>query len=246
MKRSWKLNAVTNGILAMVILFIGTVCFSSVTLAVTSSEDNVYRTGKESVSLMFNVYWGTKEVYEILDILDKFSVKSTFFVGGCWADDNVTCVREILSRGHELGNHGYFHKTEQMSVSENTQEIEHTHNLIALTTGYRMKLFAPPSGAYTNETIKAATSLGYYVILWSKDTVDWRDKKASIIYERATKAVAGDLVLMHPMEGTVEALANILSDYKARGLSVTTVSENLGMGGIEWQSASVTTTVFAS
>ena len=54
---------------------------------------------------MFNVYWGTDEIYQILDILDQYTVKSTFFIGGCWADDNVACLREIVRRGHELGNH---------------------------------------------------------------------------------------------------------------------------------------------
>ena len=59
---------------------------------------------------MFNVYWGTDEVYQILDILTEHEAKATFFIGGCWADDNVECLKEIYAQGHEIGNHGYFHK----------------------------------------------------------------------------------------------------------------------------------------
>lgn len=245
MKSSFRLSAITNSILAGIVLMVGTVCFSSVGAVTASTKENVYRNGKNGVSLMFNVYWGTEEVYQILDVLDNFSVKSTFFVGGCWADDHVSCVKEILNRGHEIGSHGYFHKTDQMTVTENQEEISHTHELIRLTTGYQMRLFAPPSGAYTNETLQAASELGYSVILWSKDTIDWRDKNAKLIYERASKAENGDFVLMHPMAETVQALPNIINDYQTRGLSVTTVSENLGIGGIEWQSVNVIATDFA-
>ena len=66
-------------------------------------------------------------------------------------------------------------------------------------------------------------------VLWSNDTIDWRDKDASLVYTRATKNVtAGALVLMHPMPHTVKALPDILKEYKRRGLTAITVGENLG------------------
>ena len=60
--------------------------------------------------LMFNVYENTGVVNGILDVLKDHGAKATFFVGGCWADDNSDTLKRILSEGHELGNHGYFHK----------------------------------------------------------------------------------------------------------------------------------------
>ena len=65
-------------------------------------------------------------------------------------------------------------------------------------------------------------------VLWSKDTIDWRDKNASVIYTRATKNIQkGDFVLMHPMSATADALEDILKYYEAKSLPVLTVSENL-------------------
>ena len=69
-------------------------------------------------------------------------------------------------------------------------------------------------------------------ILWSRDTIDWRDKNAALIYTRATKNVrGGEFVLMHPMEATADALDDILKYYEKQSLSVITVSENLQIKG---------------
>jgi peptidoglycan/xylan/chitin deacetylase (PgdA/CDA1 family) len=64
--------------------------------------------------------------------------------------------------------------------------------------------------------------------MWSKDTIDWRDKDKDLIIKRATKEVrGGDLILMHPKAHTLGALKEIISIYKKIGLKVVTVSENL-------------------
>ena len=69
-------------------------------------------------------------------------------------------------------------------------------------------------------------------ILWSKDTIDWRDKDAKLIYKRATKDVqCGDFILMHPMKETVAALDDILRYYSENSLETVTVSENLQENG---------------
>lgn len=233
-----KLNIATNCALSLLIFSVGFVCLFPVDAAVTTdgSEKNVYRYASEDaggVSLMFNVYWGTDVVYRILDILDEHEAKATFFIGGCWADDNVVCVREILSRGHELGNHGYFHKDHSaLSEAENTEEISNCNRFILLTTGKEMTLFAPPSGAYGKASLAACETLGMKTILWSRDTIDWRDKNSALIYTRATKDIkGGEFVLMHPMEETADALGDILTYYKTCSLRAVTVSENLQDGG---------------
>ena len=223
-----------NIALVMIAAMIGGVCFFRLETTPVSTEENIYRSGnaERSVSLMFNVYWGGEEVLKILDVLDKYGAKSTFFIGGSWADDNISCVKEIIRRGHEIGSHGYFHKDgDQLTLAQNKEEIILCHRLILLATGYEMRLFAPPSGAYGDNTLKAAEELGYKVILWSKDTIDWRDRDANLIYERAKDAHGGDFILMHPTEQTVIALEGLLKHYKKTGLSAVTVSENLGYGG---------------
>ena len=111
-RRSRFVAAITNCILIVIIAVVSTVCFLPKTESVVGVKDEVYYKGAsaDGVSLMFNVYWGTKEVYAILDVLDEYEAKATFFIGGSWADDNVECLKEIASRGHEIGSHGYFHR----------------------------------------------------------------------------------------------------------------------------------------
>ena len=236
--RSVRLKIATNLVMGVLVLSIGALCLApienEVAAEVESSE--IYRSAGESaegVSLMFNVYWGTEEVYRILDTLSAHEAKATFFIGGCWADDNVDCLRAIYADGHEIGNHGYFHKShDKLNLAQNQKEISSCNRFLELALGKKIKLFAPPSGAYNENTLTAVESLGMKTILWSKDTIDWRDKNAALIYTRATKDVkSGDFILMHPMEHTVAALNDILNTYQTKGLKVVTVSENLDIKG---------------
>ncbi len=225
----------SNLALLVIALFIGVVCLYPVSVA-TSAGDGVYRRGTEDsdcVSLLINVYWGTDEVYRMLDTLDEYGAKATFFIGGVWADDNVDCLKEIVARGHEIGSHGYFHKDCTTLTEEQTaEEINLSRRFLLLAAGVEVDLFAPPSGAYNETTVKVCNDLGMKVILWSKDTVDWRDKDESLCYQRATEGVSGgDFILMHPMPATAQALPRILQYYRENGLRAVTVTENLTYGG---------------
>lgn len=228
------MNILSNLVLGTLVISLGALCGFSIeeTMPTDSESALIYRNGNPEqggVSLLFNVYWGTDEVYSILQILEKYGANATFFIGGCWADDNVECLRAIKAKGHEIGNHGYFHKDHaKMNVNQNENEISSCNRFIELALGDAPMLFAPPSGAYNNATLTACQNLQMKTILWSKDTIDWRDKDAKLIYTRATKNVtAGDFILMHPMQKTVEALPNILSYYDSVGLKTFTVSQNL-------------------
>ena len=237
MKRNIRLTVATNVFLAVLLLIVGAICFFPLGVSTAGKlSDRVYYEGnRESnyVSLMFNVYWGTEYIPEILDTLDEYGVKATFFIGGSWADDNAEMLREIVNRGHELGNHGYFHKDQDtLSYEKNVEEIRVCGELVYTLTGVQPTLFAPPSGAYSEDTVNAADALGYKTILWSKDTIDWRDHDRSLIISRATKDVSGgDLILMHPTAETAQALASILLDYSQKGLEEVPVSVNIS--GIE-------------
>jgi peptidoglycan/xylan/chitin deacetylase (PgdA/CDA1 family) len=224
----------TNLAMSVLVLSVGALALAPLEdeITVKGETTEIYRSAGENgtgVSLMFNVYWGTEEVYRILDILSENQAHATFFIGGCWADDNIDCLREIFARGHEIGNHGYFHKDhKKISFQQNREEIANCNRFIELVIGEKPTLFAPPSGAYGNDMITACNAMGMTMILWSKDTVDWRDKDRKVIYERATTNVRkGDFILMHPMSETVSALNDILLYYKNNGLETVSVSDNL-------------------
>ena len=232
--KSKYLSVIINVTLAAIVLVVGFVGFwGGSAAAVSYKSDNLYYGGDENgntVSLTFNVYEGTQVVKQILDILDEHGAKATFFIGGSWADDNIDCVREIYSRGHELGSHGYFHKDHsKMTYEANLEEIRPSIKLLEMICGQKMTLFAPPSGAFSENTLDACGELGLKVIMWSRDTIDWRDKEVSLIVNRATLNLkGGEIILMHPKEQTVKALPTILNYIRENGLVADTVSRNLG------------------
>lgn len=235
-KRNVFSHTATNLALGALILSVGFACLLPVenTIPTDGAEPTVYRSAGQdtgAVSLMFNVYWGTDEVQRILAALEKYEAKATFFIGGCWADDNVECLKQIAKAGHELGNHGYFHKDhKKLGEKENQKEISTCNEFVRLATGITPTLFAPPSGSYGNVALSVAETLGMKTILWSRDTIDWRDKDSKLIYKRATKDIkGGEFVLMHPMKETADALPDILEYYASQNLKAVSVSENLNL-----------------
>lgn len=199
----------------------------------TSTVNGVYYNGDKNsnnVSLMINVYWGTEYLDDMLATLKENDVKTTFFVGGVWAVKNEEYLIKIKQDGHELANHGYHHKDhDKISEQENINQIKNTHTIVKKLAGVDMDLFAPPSGAYNKTTVNAATALGYKTIMWTRDTIDWRDKDENLIYSRAIKnAAGGDLILMHPTEATAKALPKIIKYFQENNYKLTTVSQNIG------------------
>ena len=230
-----KLNAITAIILCVLLIGVSIVCFAPSNVVYISggkTYEPIYvgDRNQDKVAICFNVYEGSDVVEGILEELNSRGAKATFFIGGCWADDNLNLVKKIISEGHEVGNHGYYHKDHsKLNEEQNRAEMTLLHELIKSELNYDIKLFAPPSGAFSLETLKVAENLGYKTIMWSKDTVDWRDKNQKVVYNRATKSVSGgDIILMHPKEHTLQALPEILEFYKQKGLAIVTVSECIG------------------
>ena len=233
-KLNKKHTIIINTMLVMTLLLVYIINFMPKTTLETYGKNTltaIYNGNRSSnnVSLMFNVYENTKIVNSIIDVLDKKGVKATFFVGGCWADDNLETLVRMVNSGHEIGNHGYFHKDhKKLSYNDNLQEISNTSSVVKALCGVEMNLFAQPSGSFSPNTLKDSYYLGDQVIMWSKDTIDWRDSNTSIIYNRATKNLAGgDLVLMHPKEHTLEVLPSIIDYYISVGFDVVSVSQNI-------------------
>lgn len=225
-------SILTNMIIIAMLAIVAVTSFGGYNsiFAFSGDVDEPYYRGESTrneVALMINVYWGTEFIEPMLEVMKKYGVKCTFFVGGSWVDDNNDLLKKIIDEGHEVGNHGYFHKDhKKLSLEGNLSEIKATNSLVYAVSGYNIRLFAPPSGSYGEATLKAAKSLDMTVIMWSKDTIDWRDKDSSLVYQRATKNVsAGDLILAHPTKHTLEALPKIFETYANLGLKAVTVGQ---------------------
>lgn len=228
------LRRISAIIICVLIVVVATICFGADKVAVTVStgkNEPVYFGNRKSnkVALMFNCYEGADVIHEIAKTLEKYNFRATFFFGGCFADDYPDLIKSLYETGHEIGNHGFFHKDmDKLNYASNVSEMKNTHDVILSMTGVDTTLFAPPSGAFSSTTLKACKDLGYLAIMWSKDTIDWLDRTKKSVYNRATKDIrGGDFVLMHPFGHTLDALPDILDYYVSAGFVVSTVSDCL-------------------
>ena len=223
---------VNGAIIFMFAILFSLTYIGGVSTVFSSNEYSPYYYGnreKNNVSVMINVYMGTEYIDSILNTLNEYNAKATFFVGGCWVVKNSEVVQKIIDNGHEIGNHGYFHKDHKMlSLEKNKSEMELTHKVVKELFDYDIKLFAPPSGSFGQNTLKVAQSMGYKTIMWTKDTIDWRDQDENVLYQRAiNKPKGGDLILMHPTLSTSKILGKVLAFYQKEGYNLTTVYENI-------------------
>ncbi len=124
-------------------------------------------TTEKKVAVTFNCAVGNSDIDEILNILEQYNVKATFFLLGSWADDHIDEVQKIYDAGHELGNHSYSHKDmPSMTYEEIMLDIQKCNETVRNITGLSPTLFRAPSGAYDNKTISAAENLGMMTIQW--------------------------------------------------------------------------------
>lgn len=223
-------------IIAVLALTMGTAVALSMPSETDAAANAIYsgNTEGDSVSLMFNVYENTENTLEIAAILKAYNFNATFFVGGVWAAKNGDALVKLASDGFEIGNHGYLHRDHaSLTYKQNVDEIKMTERTVSSYLSslpdYRCsRLFAPPSGSIGDNMFKAAEAMGYKVIMWTRDTIDWRDQNVTLIYSRAVKNItAGDFILMHPTDCTVEALPQILAHIKNLGLKADTVSNTI-------------------
>ena len=194
-------------------------------------NSDVYYQGnidEKIIAFACNVDWGNENIPNMLEIFKKNDIKITYFVTGKWAEKNKEILRMIYNDNHEIGNHGYSHVDyDKLSYNENKEGIIKTHNIIKETLNIDSKYFAPPSGAYNDNTVKATKDLGYELIMWSIDTIDWRkDSTKDVIIKRVIPKIHNSaIVLMHPTEETVKALPEIINYLYQNGYKIGTISD---------------------
>lgn len=190
---------------------------------------------KKAVALMVNVAWGTEHLEDMLEILDKEGIKATFFLDGSWLNKNRELAKELVKKGHEIGNHGYTHPLLSKVSSERVQrEITRTEDLIYQTLKIHSKWFAPPAGDFNQQVIDIAAKSNLKTVLWTCDTVDWKKSSSpEMMVNRVKKIEPGMLLLTHPTDRTVIALPQIIEEIKKKGLILTNVGEVLSPDRID-------------
>jgi probable sporulation protein (polysaccharide deacetylase family) len=184
---------------------------------------------KRMASLMINVAWGDEFIPRILEILQKEQVHATFFFDGSWLKKHIATAKLIAAQGHELSNHAYSHKNmSQLNESQAKHEIMRTEAILTNELGVKNTLFAPPSGDYNMATVKIAYNLNLKTVLWTIDTVDWKNPSPDSIIQKISRRIEpGAMILMHPTNSSSKALESMIKEIKRKELVLNTVSELL-------------------
>jgi peptidoglycan N-acetylglucosamine deacetylase A, putative len=187
-------------------------------------------TGNKVIALTFDDGPGPHTAH-LLDILDQYGAKATFFLIGSKVSSQANVVRNIQARGHQLGNHSWSHpELPKLPVDQIAGEIDRTNDAIKQATGVTPAILRPPYGAVNGAVLEQLRLRGMSSILWSVDTRDWADRNSDIVCSRAVAgARPGAIILMHDIHQTsVGAVPCILSALKQQGYSFVTVQGLLG------------------
>ena len=218
------------GILSATVAISSTV--KAVQTASTPREIPIYYvdTDKKQVALSFDAAWGNEQTEGLLDTLDKYNVKTTFFLVGEWVDKYPESVKEIAKRGHDVGNHSdtHCHMT-QVSTTEMTKEIQSCNEKIKALTNTTPTLFRPPYGDYNNDVVKSVKGCDMYCVQWDVDSLDWKDPTAEQITKNVVNKIQdGSIILLHNgATNTPEALPMIIEGILAKGYEIVPISEIL-------------------
>lgn len=184
---------------------------------------------KNMVAFLINVSWGTEHIPKILQVLKENQVKATFFIEGKWAKENVEYVKMIAEENHLIGNHAYNHP-DMARISEQAMhdQINQTNEIIEAITGETPVWFAPPSGSFNNRVVEIADELKMETILWTVDTIDWKNPSVSVMINRVTgKIHHGATVLMHPTAPVANGLEQMIEEIKRKGYKFGTIEKLL-------------------
>jgi peptidoglycan/xylan/chitin deacetylase (PgdA/CDA1 family) len=170
---------------------------------------------------------------EVLDVLEHFHVRATFFaIGRMERYFSASTIRQ-LHDGDVVGDHTESHpQLALLSAREQHEELFEALLRIEVLGGDRPTLFRPPYGSYNATTMRQLRALHLLMVLWSADTQDYRQPGVSVIVQRALEgAQPGAILLMHDGGGnrsqTIAALPTIITTLRHRGYRLVTVPELL-------------------
>lgn len=161
----------------------------------------------------------------ILNLLDQYKAKATFFMLGKSADFYPDLVQKVAEAGHEVANHSWSHpQLTLLSDQGIQQEINQTDDAIRAALGYNPTLHRPPYGAYDDRVIQ---NVGKPLVLWSIDTLDWQSHDPQAILSIVKENLHdGAIILMHDVHAeSVQGAKLVLEYLSSQGYEMVTVSE---------------------
>jgi len=190
---------------------------------------------KMQIALTFDDGPDNKYTPKILDILKQNNIKATFFVVGKNVKLYPNMLKLISSEGHAIGSHTYSHSDlNKLTTDQVRAEMTNNEDAIDAILGYHLKIMRPPYGLNSVQTIKTIADMGYKVIDWSVDTMDWAGTPPAKIMEYVAKQTKPGAIILHHcapgkvgLDNTINVLPNEIATLKAKGYEFITVPELL-------------------
>jgi polysaccharide deacetylase family sporulation protein PdaB len=185
------------------------------------------------LAISFDAAWGNEDTQTLIDILNRYGVRATFFVVGDWAEKYPESVKALAAAGNEVMNHSSSHAHFSSLSSEQIREdLSACNEKISALTGVTPSLFRCPYGEYDDHVIQAVEALGMTAVQWDVDSLDWKGITSEEISRRVLQNVRpGSIVLFHNAAiHTPEALPGIIEALQAEGYTIVPVSELLLQG----------------
>jgi peptidoglycan/xylan/chitin deacetylase (PgdA/CDA1 family) len=191
-------------------------------------------TDKNFVALTFDDGPAQTTTRQIMNLLDKYSVKATFFVSGANALKHPEIIREIIARGHTIGNHSFNHNPFVMLRSYNYlyQEIFRAQEVLR-KMGIHTLVFRPPVGIINPKLAPILDNLGMFCVTFSCRAFDAGNRRVKNLGSRILKKIkADDIILLHDVppyrkEDNVILLSEIetiLAGFIIKGLKIVPLS----------------------
>ncbi len=196
----------------------------------------VAKPGEKVVALTFDDGPWKDQTLRMLDILDRYGIKATFFMLGSRVRVDGKTAAEVARRGHLLGNHSYSHpiltgKPSGVVISE----IERTNAQIRKATGKTPHWFRAPGGAVDASVRSIVEARGMRVAHWTNGTGDWKNLGAARVVKYATQVRPGGVILVHDGGGTrdqtIQALPQIIETLQAKGYRFVTLDQLASVPG---------------
>ena len=186
------------------------------------------------IAMTFDDGPSAKLTPHLLDLLKERNMHVTFFVLGENAKPHPEILKRALAEGHEIGNHSWDHpQLSKLSDEQVRSQLDRSKEAIMTATGGKpVTLMRPPYGALTKDQRRwVHEELGYKIILWDVDPLDWKRPGPSVVEERILQGTRnGSIILSHDIHpGTVEAMPDTFDKLLAKGFKFVTVSELLAM-----------------
>jgi peptidoglycan/xylan/chitin deacetylase (PgdA/CDA1 family) len=187
----------------------------------------------QKVALTFDDGPKPGESNRILNILDKYGVRATFFVIGQKSLEYPDLIYRIHSSGHDLANHSYSHTNlTTLSYEEILKELTDTNSILEADSRTPIRFFRPPGGKYNKDVLKAAETLGLDMIMWDVNSGDYATRLSKehdpIDKSVLEKTRGGSIILLHNGgEKTIEALPKIITGLQKRGYQLVPLRDML-------------------